>query len=152
MKMKKTKTRATAPKISEAAAVWYDAATAFDSLNAGATFVLDVFPALYSQALREMRGKFIQGELSMLLDVQNGTIITIPGAAGRALLLNVADSFDLYPGVYEEKWGVDGPALNEKLKTCTSFQLLVLEIWCGMFWGGEYDTPDAITKHCRPLL
>ena len=36
----------------------------FNTLNAGAEYVLDGFPMLYNRALHEMRGHFSDGELS----------------------------------------------------------------------------------------
>lgn len=153
MEKKSTETRAIAPKIRQGSAQFYE--RMFPSLNAGATWILEEFPALYGMTLAEMRGKFTRGELCMILDVLNGhgTILAYGGSglAGQHVGLSIYDSFRLYPGMYEEKWDVAADSLNGKLSECTRWQLVCLEVWAAGFWEEAHrDTsPDEWAK---PLL
>lgn len=153
MEKRSTEIRALAPKIQEQAADWYG--RMFPSLNAGATWILGELPYIYDVTLAEMRGTLTRGELCMVLDVLNGhgSILAYGGhgLAGQSLPLSIADSFRLYPGEYEGKWGVDEKAMNEKLSRLTRWQLVCLEVWAAGFWEQAHKetTPD---EWCKPLL
>jgi hypothetical protein len=154
LKPKNKKDRAIAPKITEEAAEWYS--KMFQSLNAGATFVLDNFPSFYWHALSEMRGTFSRGELCMILDVLNGhgavlLYMSHPGGAGQHLLLSISDSFALYPGNYEEAWEIpDAKDFMRRLSERSRWQLICLEIWAAGFWEQhETVTPD---EYCKQLI
>lgn len=102
----------------------------------------------------ELRGKFTKGELSMIVDVLNGHGMTMrmsPMTPGQHIGLSVSDSFELYPGAYEEKWGVDKAHMVEALSGLTSFQLAALEYWAAMFWEGDFNAENALEKHCAVL-
>ena len=115
----------------------------------------EAVPRLAKQTLaRELRGKFTRGELSMILDVLNGHGMAMrmsPHTPGQHIGLSIHDSFEIYPGSYEEKWGVDKAHMLETLKECTVFQLAALEYWAAMFWEGDYNAPDAMEKACAIL-
>lgn len=154
MEKKQNKPIAVAPKIRAEAADFY--AAHFPSLNAGATFVLDAFPTIFMATLAEVRGVFSVGELSMILDVLNGhgTLLAYGGAglSGQYIVPSIADSFHLYPGAYEEKWGISDPdGFIQRLAGLTRAQALCLEIWAAGFWEKKYlDTP--VEEYCKPLL
>jgi len=155
MKPKSKELRSIAPKITSEAADWY--AKMFQTLNAGATFVLDAFPTFYSQTLSEMRGIFSRGELCMIMDVLNGhgTLLlafgTSSGLIGQHINLSIADSFDLYPGQYQDKWDIpDAQDFMRRLSERSRWQLVCLEIWAAGFWEQhESITPD---EYCKDLL
>jgi len=129
---------------------WF--ADRWGTTNAGAEFVLEAFPHLYQRALAEIRGRLSRPELSMVLDCLNGTFQT-PGLSGQHVTANVEDSFSLYPGQYQKKWGVDAAALCGKLRALTSFQLAALEIWAGQFWQSpRLNDENFLEEHTASLL
>jgi hypothetical protein len=141
------------PVIAESVAWFYEK---FPSRNSGAEWVIGTFPHLYRAALaRELRGKFTRGELSMILDVLNGSMALMAyvqsGSIGQSIGLSLLDSFEIYPGMYEEKWGVDKKEMMGKIETLTQFQRACLEVWAAFFWQGDYNAPDAVEKHCAIL-
>ena len=155
MRPRNTETKAIAPKILAESSEWY--AKMFSTLNAGATFVLDSFPNFYAQTLSEMRGMFTQGELCMILDVLNGhgTILltygSAPGPAGHHITVSIADSFDLYPGMYQEKWDIkDKDDFINRINNLPRFFKVCLEVWAAGFWENhESTTPE---EWSAPLL
>jgi len=80
--------------------------------------------------------KFTDGELSMMIDVLNGTIID-EVTVNHVLKINIEDSFLLYPRMYQEKWGVDGAILIEKICILTDEARTWLTIWAREFWDIE---------------
>jgi hypothetical protein len=154
MEKKSTKMVTVAPKISEDTARWYD--ETWPSRNAGVTVILEAMPLLYQSALAEMRGKFSEGELCMILDVMNGHagVMVLGGrmSVGYHIPPNIEDSFRLYPGVYEEKWGIADPQdFIARLNALPRFHLVALEIWAAAWWEHFYeDVPAA--EWCKPLL
>jgi hypothetical protein len=97
------------PRISLPAAKWLT--DNFETLNAGGTYIMEAMPGLYRRTLHDLRGQFIRGELMLILDVMNGTVLT-PGLAGQHLLANVRDGIDF--DQLDQKWEIEGKALNEK--------------------------------------
>lgn len=94
-----------------------------------------------SQAMDMTRRKFTAGEQSMLLDIFNGTFLT-PGILGQHITAQVEDSFRLYPGEYEGKWGVDKTAMLEKINALDKYDSALVELWAVGFWQinpGEID-------------
>ncbi len=88
------------------------------------------------------------GELSMLLDIYNGTAL-MPGTIDRnALDLQVRDSFDLYPGMYEEKWRTDRTVMLGKIAGLSDWQAVCLQIWAVEFWSsGCYEEDDGLRRY-----
>lgn len=148
---KKTTTRAT-PRVSGTAIEFYDR---FPTRNSGIEWAVESMPRLIQATqARELRGQFTRGELSMILDVLNGHGSLLAASAamtGMHVALSIEDSFDLYPGTYEDKLSVDKTAMTGKLRALTVFQLAALEVWAAQFWEGDYNAPDAVQKHCAPL-
>jgi len=85
----------------------------------------------------------------MLLDIMNGTYLdSFSIRAGAGLDASVFDSFALYPGTYEEKWGVDKTAMLEKVRKLDDWQVACLAIWAVDFWASDiYEQPDSITRY-----
>lgn len=112
----------------------------FEDPTAALSWTVEMFPAMIKRTWAEIRGKFTRGELSMIADVMNGTATLSMGmgrSAGQHITLNVADSFGLYPGQYEEQWGVVRDTLMEKIQALTSFQRVSLEFWAAQFWAAS---------------
>lgn len=95
-----------------------------------------------SQAMDMSRRKFTRGEQSMLIDIFNGTLLT-PGILGRHLIAQVEDSFALYPGVYEEKWGVEKSAMIEKCRALNPTEAALCELWAVGFWALGVDALES---------
>ena len=144
---KKDQKKRIQPYLTPQAINFYD--RAFDTAAEGVSFACESFPIWYTNTLRELRGKFTRGELSMIIDILNGTVI-MPYFAD-SIWLEISDSFDLYPGVYEDKWSADKKTFIGKIEALTHFQRCCLEIWAKAFWSGDYNAPDAIANHCKIL-
>ncbi len=119
----------TAPRVSEQAAKFYP--SIFSSLNGGLEYMIESSPALYRRTLHNMKGRFEKGELSRLIDVFNATMLT-PQMAGQHLAAQVSDGIAL--DRLDQKWGIDGNALNNKIASLTVFEAACLEIWANGFW------------------
>jgi hypothetical protein len=130
--------KALGPKINQKAFDFYEAT--FASVNAGATYTLESFPALYKHTLlRELKGKFTRPELMVMLDVTNGLFLT-PGIAGQHIAMECSDGIAL-DGL-DKKWNVDAELFLPRLQALTLFQCNCLEVWCRAFWE-QNDNEDA---------
>lgn len=134
------------PRIDEKTATWFE--RNFGSRNAGAEFVLDAFPGLYRETLRGLRGRFTAGELSLILDVMNGTMIT-PQFVGHTIAANIEDGMRL--DRLDQKWKTDARGFITKLQNLELFHLAALEIWARAFWEGGYFE-RGIEDYLQPLL
>lgn len=144
------KDKKTSPRLTDSTAEFFTGT--FSSLNAGAEYVLQGFPALYKHTLRELKGKFTDGELKLMIDVFNSTALT-PIMAGQQLDLQVLDGMEL-DGL-DQKWEVDKAELMAKVNALTIFQAACLEIWANGFWCAEksdVEKPGSIGKHVEGLL
>jgi len=92
---------------------------------------------------------FPSGELSMLLDIFNSTgLDPISIQHGAGLDLQVRDSFDLYPGMYEEKWKTEKDPFLAKITALSDWQAACIAIWACDFWAsGVYEEPDAVNRY-----
>lgn len=150
--MKKSEKKPMSPRVPESAIGFYK--QFWPSAGGAAEWVLGSFPGMYHAAIAEMRGKFTPGELKMLIDVANGSawlIFQSGNLVGQQLPLSVYDSFEIYPGMYEEKWGVKKQGMIDKINGLSRFHTITLEIWAAGFWEGDYEAKDAIAKHLEAL-
>ncbi len=97
--------------------------------------------SVITQACDQARRKFSRGEQSMLIDIFNGTILT-PGLLGQHLIAQVEDSFDLYPGTYEEKWGASRQEMIDKIISLAPVSAAFLELWAVGFWALNQNPGD----------
>ena len=95
-------TKSTAPRLGDAHAEFI--LKSFPTLNAGCEYILNAWPGIVKRTLADLSGQFTAGELSLIIDVFNGTALT-PGLAGQHIAINVADSIDL--DHTDQKWSVD---------------------------------------------
>lgn len=141
----------TAPVISDSAAEFYP--SLFSSLNAGLTYTLESFPALYRRTLHDLRGTFSRNELMLMVDVFNSTALTAP-MAGQHIIVQVADGCDL--DRLDKKWGIEKTAMIEKLRALPIFALSCLEILANGFWyrqGAEtFRSGEDLEKWVGQLL
>lgn len=99
---------------------------------------------IISQAMDIARKKFTRGEQQMLIDIYNGTML-MPHLLGQLLIGQAEDSFRLYPGVYEEKWGVDQKEMIDKIISLDPMSAALVELWAVAFWGtGEGQLEDYL--------
>jgi len=108
----------------------------FGTSNAGAEFILNSWPTLYKRTLHGLKGWFGFDELMLMIDVMSGyrsygTMLT-PGIAGQHIAANVVDGIDLER--LDEKWGIDGTRLKEKVRALSIFDRACLEWWLQEFW------------------
>jgi hypothetical protein len=125
------KTIKTAPRISDTAAkVITDG---FSSLNAGCEYILNAWPALFRRTIHGLKREFERGELKLMVDIFNASILT-PGIAGQHLIANCEDGIEL-DGL-DKKWEIDKKKFLEKIHSLTIFEAACLEIWANGFWYG----------------
>lgn len=135
----------TAPRITQKTAD--ELAKAFGNVNAGCEYVLDSWPGLYRNTLHDLKGKFLRGELMLMIDVMNGTYLTAL-IAGQQLDINIIDGIKL-DGL-DAKWEIDGPALNAKIAALTIFETACLEWWVQTFW--QQKEHGNIEEYVAPLV
>lgn len=135
--------KATAPRIAEQAAQFYS--EVFSSLNAGMEYVGTAFPLLYKRTLLSLKNTFSRAELSLLIDVFNGTFLT-PDLAGQHLEIQVEDGIRL-EGL-DEKWKVDSETLLGKVRALNMFERACLEIWAKGFWNKDQNMDEWLDLLC----
>lgn len=142
-----------APRISDKAAKFL--AENFRSLNAGAEYVLDSFPTLYTRTLYELKDNLAGGltrqELSLIIDVFNAIALT-NSLAGQHIIASVEDGCDLED--LDKKWDIQKTDLLKKLNLLPIFSLSCLEIWASGFWyGGRSGSEDRdLSTYIKTLL
>lgn len=110
----------------------------FGNANAGVTWTAEAIPHLYKRALSEIRGRFTEHELKLMIEALNGTILT-PMLASQHLLLGVHDSIEM--SRLDKKWEVDRVEVLGKITALTSFQRAMLEIWIWRYLDGCESEP-----------
>ena len=140
----KTGITKTSPRISDKSAALYK--SIFGSVNAGMEYVGDAVPQLYRLTLHRLQGRFSRGELMLMLDVGNGSMLTA-GMAGQHLGAQVADGIAL--DRLDVKWEIDGVALNTKVSGLTIFEAACLELWVQAFW--EQEEHDNIEDYVAAM-
>lgn len=95
----------------------------------------------YYDMLQRSLPTFSEGEASLIVDVFNGSIIQSYSASHLWLEISQA----LAEG-YAEKWGVDGPALVEKLRRMTPFECLAVEDATELYWNVVFDNKTISIK------
>lgn len=138
----------TAPRIGENSEKFY--ISHFSSLNAGMEYCAAAFPEIYRRAMNDMRGKFTRGELMLMIDSFNSTVLT-PGLAGQHLFIHIADSIDL--DALDKKWDIDPGVLLKKIGDIGLFEKACLEIWANGFWyPADPEEPLDIEAWVKQLL
>lgn len=142
---KKTK-KNVSPRVFEETQEFYR--TTFESVNAGAEFILEAFPSLYQRTIHDLKGKFTRGELMLMIDVMNATAI-MPQHAGYTIGANVADGMTL--DHLNEKWEIGEPwPLNKKMADLTEFERACLELWTMAFWA--QDDHNNIEEYVSAMI
>ena len=121
----------------------------FNTLNAGAEYVLDGFPMLYNRTLHEMKGRFTSGELSFLVEAFKETKLS-PQLAGQQLKIYCDDAM-MFRKLHE-KWKIRGDAFLKKIEDTTSFQTACLEIWAKKYWFGKWKMGKISLREYVNLL
>jgi len=135
-----TKIKPVTPRIPPQTVEWLG--EVFKNPTKGSGYSIEAFRSLYVRALHDLRGRFDKGELSLMIDVFNGTMLT-PQLAGQQLIIQCVDGMDL-DGL-DEKWNIDREAFTEKLNALTLTEATALEIWANGFWyGGPSETAGEL--------
>ena len=128
----------------------------FETNSRGAQYVLEAMPVLYQFALRELKGKFLYDELSLILDVFNGASID-PQYAGQTLIPRCEERITL--DNLDKKWRVNRKQFLNALSSLSFFQRAALEIWANGYWYGRTkenkapeDTKSLDTLHAHLQL
>lgn len=128
-------------RINDQPAAWYTAN--FSSLTGGITYITEALPVLAKRALKNIEGKFTRGELYLLIDTFNASMLT-PELAGQHLELSAEDAMIL-DGL-DKKWNVDQESFLSKLEGLSFFEKACLEIWVRAFWEGKRENQDDVIK------
>jgi hypothetical protein len=117
----------------------------FEAAEAGARYVLNAFPTLLKTTIsNDLKGKFEEREIKLLIDVTNATMLTYD-RVGQHLLANVEEGITL--DKLDQKWEIHGGLLVDKLRIMTVTQLAMLEIWICGFWNqGGNNLDDYIAN------
>ena len=111
----------------------------FNTLNAGAEYVLDGFPMLYNRALHETREHFSDNELSFLVEAFKETKLS-PQLAGQQFKIFCDDAMTFRK--LDDKWKIKSDEFQKKIESLTSFQMACLEIWAKKFWFAKWKKGD----------
>lgn len=95
-------------------------------------FMLGTWAQMWRHFLVNTKGVFSEGELSLLIDIYNGTMLSPWHYGSNSLAACISDSIAL-DGV-GEKWEVDAGTILGKVKALTPVQALCLELWANGFW------------------
>jgi hypothetical protein len=123
--------------------------TNFSTLNAGAEYVLDGFPMLYNRALHEMRGHFLEGELSFLVEAFKETKLS-PQLAGQQFKIFCDDAMTFRK--LDDKWKIKKDVFLKKIQDVTSFQIACLEIWAKKFWLAKWKKGERSLREYVKFL
>lgn len=125
-------------------------ASHFKTKGAGAEYILAAWPVAARKFIcLDMKGKFSDKELGLMIDVMNGKTLS-PELAGQQLPLNVADGIAL-DGL-DEKWGVAADRLNDKLASMSTPELMILEIWIQGSWQAVTDSDQDLNEYIKVAL
>ena len=89
----------------------------FNTLNAGAEYVLDGFPMLYNRALHETRAHFSVNELSFLVEAFKETKLS-PQLAGQQFKIFCDDAMTFRK--LDDKWKIKSDEFLKKIEGLTS--------------------------------
>jgi hypothetical protein len=117
----------------------------FSSRHSGALYALNLFPMLYKNAVKSLRGTFDRTDLELI----------IKSFAGYQLEQDMAGQ-QLYSRLEKiltgrKTQGVDGDALMKKVLALPFHHRVFLEVWAAAYWfHGDIDTQVWI-KDLLPL-
>ena len=135
-----------APRISDSAAKFL--AENFKSTNAGAEYMLDSFSSLFMHLKQKVKKKFLKGELLLMIDVMNATMLT-PESVGRHLEINIKDGIEL-EGL-DAKREISAIVLGKKFHALDISEKWFLEIWSNSFWYGSNEG-EGIEEYVEELI
>jgi hypothetical protein len=121
----------------------------FEGADDGVNYVLDLSIARLKKFIeKDLPGKFTKGELMLMVDVMNGTMLTA-GMAGRQLAGNVADGIAL--DHLDRKWDIDAAVLTQKFESMSIIDLAYLEIWIKAFWDVAHKKEIYLEDYIKPV-
>ena len=117
------------PRISPEVETWL--VSTFGTKGAGAEYLLESQYQLYRRYTASFKKLFSENEISLMLDVINGCMLS-PQIAGQHIQANVADGCLL--DEMAAKWSVESTQLLQKIKGLHLAERAMLEIWLQNFW------------------
>jgi len=121
----------------------------FNTLNAGAEYILDGIPMLYNRTLHEIKGQFTDAELSFLVEAFKETKLS-PQLAGQQLKIYCDDAMMFRK--LNEKWKIQSDVFLKKIEAAASFQIACLEIWAKKFWFAKWNKGEKSLREYVKLL
>ncbi|HAM53091.1 MAG TPA: hypothetical protein DCP92_21210 [Nitrospiraceae bacterium] len=127
----------------------------FGTVNAGAEYALEAFYSLFRATLRELRGKFQQEELMLLIDGMRDRELTAVNA-GQGFLNEIEDAIHLNGA--DKLWNVKREEIIKKIRMLSVSQRALLEVWAHGFWkanrGGNEETmeKEAMREWAQQLV
>ena len=136
----RTKFRSIAPLTTPATDEFLDGW--FKTRNAGAAFIIEALPSLFTKSVRSMAGRYGLNELKFILDCFTGQKKVNPYMSGSQIIALAITGLQTGKG---QRWGVD-ESIMKKLHAEPAFNLVVLEIWATKFWVDGNDADEWIAK------
>jgi len=108
--------------------------TTWGKPNRGATYILEAFPGMFMDTIREMKGIFSDEELCLILDSMHKCELSahISGSHLTPYLLDA-----IFRDRLEEKWKVDAEMFMDKIYKLKDFQEAILEIWAKRYLSNK---------------
>jgi hypothetical protein len=116
----------------------------FRTVNAGAEYVLEMFPRFYGRTLGSLCDIFSADELAWMIRASE-TLHLNPLLAGQNLIGEI--SYQVVAHLFSGQ--LPDMSLEEKLSELETWQLIALEIWCRAFWDGK--TEDKLEDYVKIL-
>lgn len=111
------------------------------SVSSGAGRAVEIYLALRSRSLHNIKGRFDRKELSYLVDMLNGTMFDPKLAVIPDVLIAGIEDADEYEQL-GAKWDVDIEVLSAKVRDLTSAESCFLIEEINRFWYGQgYGAP-----------
>jgi len=107
----------------------------FQGKDSAHLFMMGIWKQMWQHSLAGIKGMFSGPELSLIIDIYNGTMLSPYHYGSNSLAVGISDSIAL-DGM-AEKWEIDPASLLGKVKGLTPAQAICLEIWANGFWYGQ---------------
>ncbi len=100
--------------------------------------IISDFAAMIGRTKREVLEILTEAEMNYLRDLLNSSLIYADQFPVRTILAGSIEDGDKYEGL-GEKWGVNVPALVQKVKNMAEFQAYTAVKMVDEYWNGEKE-------------
>ena len=121
----------------------------YDSLQECANFEIQKAWQYDKLLSSELKGIFTEGELSLLLDISNGTMVNADFIIGQTSAMIGGIEYSFKVDNLGEKWGVDLESITAKIKSLSPALCAFLQNELNVFWHtrfGEQTISDFTAR------